>query len=121
MWALQEYGFRAILSPSCADIFSAKCCQNGVVPVRLLEEEIAELWRRCDAGAAGGKYLLTVDLENQRVDDGAGFSTSFRIDRYRRDRLLRGLDEIAATLLLEDRIAAYEQSRETAIGKGETW
>ena len=118
VWALQEYGFRAILAPSFADIFSANCCQNGVVPVRLLAEEIAELCRCCDAG--GGAYLLTVDLEDQRVDDGAGFSTTFRMDRYRRDRLRGGLDEIGATLLLEDRITAYEKNRETGIGRGET-
>src|SRR2546422_9733762 len=74
VWALQEYGFKAILAPSFADIFAANCCQNGVVPVRLLAEEITELCRRCDAGGGGGAYLLTVDLEDQRVDDGAGFS-----------------------------------------------
>ena len=109
VWALREYGFRAILAPSFADIFSANCCQNGVVPALLAPEEIAELFRRCEA--AGGDYRLTVDLEVERVEDGRGFSARFAIDRYRREMLLSGLDEIGRTLLLEERIAAYERAR----------
>jgi len=109
VWALAEYGFRAILAPSFADIFSANCCQNGLVAVRLPAEEIVELVRRCRVG--GGVYRLTVDLEQQRVDDGAGFSTKFSMEPYRREMLLRGLDEIRRTLLEEPRIAAFERSR----------
>lgn len=109
VWALAEYGFRAILAPSFADIFYANCCQNGLVPVRLPAEATAELVRRCRAG--GGAYRLTIDLEQQRVDDGAGFSTEFSMEPYRREMLLRGLDEIGRTLLEEPRIAAFERSR----------
>ncbi len=119
VWALREYGFRAILAPSFADIFFANCCQNGLVPVRLLPQEIGELFRR--HRAAGGEYHLTVDLEEQRVEDGLGFRTAFTMERYRRDMLLRGLDVIGRTLLLEERIGAYERSRETRSGNGETW
>jgi 3-isopropylmalate/(R)-2-methylmalate dehydratase small subunit len=119
VWALREYGFRAILAPSFADIFFANCCQNGLVPVRLLPQEIAELFRRHQA--AGGEYQLTVDLEEQRVHDGLGFRTAFGMEPYRRNMLLRGLDEIGSTLLLEDRIAAYEKNREGRGGKGEGW
>ena len=119
VWALAEYGFRAILAPSFADIFFANCCQNGLVPVRLLPQEIGELFRR--HRAAGGEYHLTVDLEDQRVEDGLGFRTAFTMEAYRRDMLLRGLDVIGRTLLLEDRIGAYERSRETRSVKGETW
>jgi 3-isopropylmalate/(R)-2-methylmalate dehydratase small subunit len=108
VWALAEYGFRAILAPSFADIFSANCCQNGLVPVRLAADEIAELVRRCQAGA--GRYRLTVDLEQQRVDDGAGFRTTFPIEPYRREMLLHGLDEIGRTLLEEAGITAFERS-----------
>jgi 3-isopropylmalate/(R)-2-methylmalate dehydratase small subunit len=104
VWALRDYGFRAILAPSFADIFAANCCQNGVVPVRLQAEEIAELFRR--AGAGG--YRLTVDLEDQAVDDERGFRARFTIDRYSREMLLSGLDQIGLTLRLEDAIAAYE-------------
>jgi len=108
VWALAEYGFRAVLAPSFADIFSANCCQNGLVPVRLSADEIADLVRRCRV--SGGGYRLTVDLEQQRVDDGAGFTTAFSMEPYRREMLLRGLDEIGRTLLEEDRIAAFERS-----------
>ena len=65
VWALSEYGFRAILAPSFADIFYANCCQNGVLAVRLSSEEIAELLRR--HAAAGGVYRLSIDLTEQRV------------------------------------------------------
>ncbi len=113
VWALREYGFRAILAPSFADIFFANCCQNGLVPARLLPQEIAELFRRHQA--AGGDYRLTVDLEEQRVHDDLGFRTTFTMEPYRREMLLKGLDEIGRTLLVEDHIAAYERGRD--IGK----
>jgi len=109
VWALREYGFRAVVAPSFADIFHANCCQNGVVPVRLSPEEVAELVRRHQA--AGGAYVLTVDLEEQLVDDGSGFRTRFAIDAYRREMLLTGLDQIGRTLLVEERIAAFEEKR----------
>ncbi|OLD04451.1 MAG: 3-isopropylmalate dehydratase small subunit [Gemmatimonadetes bacterium 13_1_40CM_3_69_22] len=107
VWALSEYGFRAILAPSFADIFYANCCQNGVLPVRLSPEEIAELLRR--HAAAGGAYRLSIDLAEQRVEDGAGFAARFIVEPYRREMLLHGLDEIGRTLLVEERIAAYER------------
>jgi 3-isopropylmalate/(R)-2-methylmalate dehydratase small subunit len=114
VWALREYGFHAILAPSFADIFFANCCQNGLVPVRLLAQEIAELFRRHQA--AGGEYGLRVDLEEQRVDDGHGFRTTFAMEPYRREMLLRGLDEIGRTLEVEHKIGAYEGRR-----KGDLW
>ena len=109
-WALAEYGFRAIVAPSFADIFYNNCCQNGLLPVRLAEAEIAELFRRAEAASEG--YELTVDLERQRVTDGAGFEATFAIDPYRREMLLRGLDEIGRTLLEEPMITAFERGRE---------
>jgi len=119
VWALREYGFRAILAPSFADIFFANCCQNGLVPVRLLPQEVAELFRRHQA--AGGEYQLTVDLEEQRVHDGLGFRTTFSMEPYRREMLLHGLDEIGRTLRFEDRIGAYEKGREAGNGKRDAW
>jgi len=110
VWALAEFGFRAILAPSFADIFYANCCQNGVAPVRLAGDEIDEMVRRCQAGRGG--YRLTVDLEAQRVTDLEGMSAAFSMEPYRRDMLLRGLDEIGRTLAEEARIAAFENSRE---------
>ncbi len=109
VWALAEYGFRAIVAPSFADIFEANCCQNGVVPARLTDGEVAELSRR--ARAAGPAYRLTVDLEARRVEDGAGFGAPFAIEPYRREMLLRGLDAIGRTLLEEPRIAEFEGRR----------
>jgi 3-isopropylmalate/(R)-2-methylmalate dehydratase small subunit len=109
VWALAEYGFRAIVAPSFADIFSANCCQNGVAPVRLSGDTIDELVRRCRAGR--GAYRLDVDLEAQRVTDDSRLSAAFAMDPYRREMLLRGLDQIGLTLLEEPRIAEFERSR----------
>jgi len=109
VWALAEYGFRAVVAPSFADIFTANCCQNGVAPVRLSGDGIDELLRRCRAG--NGAYRVTIDLEVQRVTDDAGFSAAFAMEPYRREMLLRGLDEIGRTLLEEPRIAAFERTR----------
>ncbi len=108
-WALGEYGFRAILSESFADIFFANCCQNGLLPVRLAAAEMTELFRRYEADA--GKYTLTVDLVAGTVSDGAGFRATFVMEEYRRDSLLQGLDEIGRSLQLEGAIAAYERRR----------
>jgi 3-isopropylmalate/(R)-2-methylmalate dehydratase small subunit len=109
VWALAEYGFRAIVAPSFADIFTANCCQNGVAPVRLSQDDIDDLVRRCRAGR--GAYRLTIDLEAQRATDDEGLSAAITMEPYRREMLLRGLDEIGRTLLEEPRIAAFERSR----------
>jgi 3-isopropylmalate/(R)-2-methylmalate dehydratase small subunit len=108
-WALAEYGFRCIVAPSFADIFYGNCCQNGLLPVVLPEPQVDELFAR--AAAARGGYEVTVDLQRQRVSDGAGFDAGFAMDDYRREMLLQGLDEIGKTLLQEDRIAAFERRR----------
>jgi 3-isopropylmalate/(R)-2-methylmalate dehydratase small subunit len=109
VWALAEYGFRAVLAESFADIFYANCFQNGLLAVRLAPQEMRELFAR--HARAGGAYDLVVDLEAQTVTDAHGFRAAFAIEPYRRDMLLRGLDEIGRTLLSEERIAAYERAR----------
>ena len=108
-WALGEYGFRTILSESFADIFFGNCCQNGILPVSLTSEEMAELFRR--EAASTSPYRLTVDLEGQRVRDDAGFGAGFSLDAYRRQALLEGLDEIGRTLKLEPDILEFERRR----------
>jgi 3-isopropylmalate/(R)-2-methylmalate dehydratase small subunit len=108
-WALADYGFRAVVAPSFADIFFANCCQNGLLPVRLEPQEVDELQRRCEA--AGGEYSLTIDLQEQLVEDGHGFRTRFGLEPYRREMLLRGVDEIGRTLLDEPLITAFEHRR----------
>jgi 3-isopropylmalate/(R)-2-methylmalate dehydratase small subunit len=107
-WALADYGFRAIIAPSFADIFYANCCQNGLLPVALADHEVGELFRR---RAASRNYELTIDLEKGSVRDQRGFRASFHIDEYRRQMLLQGLDEIGRTLLEEPLIAAFERRR----------
>jgi 3-isopropylmalate/(R)-2-methylmalate dehydratase small subunit len=108
-WALAEYGFRAILASSFADIFHGNCCQNGLLPVTLPEPAVRELFRRYDAAAEG--YELTVDLVTTTVRDARGFESAFRIQPYRREMLLQGLDEIGRTLREEAAIAAFERAR----------
>ena len=108
-WALAEYGFRAIIAPSFADIFFGNCCQNGLLPVVLPEAQVQVLARRAAAASSG--YELTVDLVNQVVRDGQGFESRFEMDEYRRAMLLEGLDEIGKTLVDEPSIAAYERRR----------
>jgi 3-isopropylmalate/(R)-2-methylmalate dehydratase small subunit len=107
-WALADYGFRAVLAPSFADIFYGNCCQNGLLPVVLQETEIGELIRRAEGPQP---YHLTVDLESCRVSDLDGFAAGFTIEPYRREMLLRGLDEIGRTLEQEARIAGFERRR----------
>ena len=113
-WALADYGFRALVAPSYADIFFGNCCQNGLLPVALPEPLVQELFRR--SGAATGGYDLTVDLVDRRVRDAHGFDAGFEMDDYRREMLLNGLDEIGKTLLEEPRIAAFERRRAERTG-----
>jgi 3-isopropylmalate/(R)-2-methylmalate dehydratase small subunit len=101
-WALQDYGFKAVVAPSFADIFFSNCTKIGLLPVVLPEEEVRALMR---AGEAD------VDLERLEVRF-AGRSVPFSLDEDRRQRLLEGVDDIALTLQSEDKIAAYERERE---------
>ena len=107
-WALLDYGFRAIVAPSFADIFQNNCTKNGVLPVTLKDEEVAELVRR--AREVEG-YSLTVDLERCEVRDGEGFAAKFEIDEFRRQCLLEGLDDVGLTLQHESLIRRFEGLR----------
>ena len=108
-WALADYGFRVIIAPSFADIFFNNCFQNGMLPIRLPEADVEELFRRTAAAAAAGKpYRLDVDLAAGTVADAAGFSRSFTVDPFRRRCLLEGLDDIALSLTHADEIASWE-------------
>jgi len=108
-WAILDYGFRAVVAPSFADIFYNNCFKNGVLLVTLPDAQVDELFERAEKNEG---YRLTVDLENQIITDDLGLSLSFQIDPFRRDCLLKGLDDIGLTLRYADRIAAYEQSHE---------
>lgn len=107
-WALLDYGFRAILAPSFADIFFNNCFKNGILPIVLPEEVIDELFTHVQNTPG---YRLTIDLEAQTIQDDQGFSVSFEVDPYRRDCLLKGLDDIGVTLQYADKIAAFEETR----------
>jgi len=110
VWALAEYGFRAIIAPSFADIFTANCYRNGVLPVQLTATDVERLTRCAEAPLAGSTFELVVDLQQLVVSADDGFSATFRADPYGRELLLSGLDEIGRTLLEEPRIAAYERA-----------
>jgi 3-isopropylmalate/(R)-2-methylmalate dehydratase small subunit len=107
-WALLDYGFRSIIAPSFADIFYNNCFKNGMLPVHLSEEQIAQLFERA---AANDSYELTVDLERQWVTDDFGLRFSFEVDPFRRECLLKGLDDIGLTLEHEDKIREHEAHR----------
>jgi 3-isopropylmalate/(R)-2-methylmalate dehydratase small subunit len=106
-WALADYGFRAVIAPTFADIFFNNCFQNGMLPIRLTEAEVDELFKRA-AAAAGGTYRLHIDLRAGRLHDDAGFTASFTVDPFRRQCLLEGLDDIGLSLRHTDAIAAWE-------------
>jgi 3-isopropylmalate/(R)-2-methylmalate dehydratase small subunit len=105
VWALADFGFRAVISSSFADIFANNSSKNGFLTVRLSENEVAELMRRtegCD------NYQITIDLEKCEVRDNHGFRAQFEIDNFVRHCLLNGLDDIGLTLQHEAEIVAYE-------------
>jgi 3-isopropylmalate/(R)-2-methylmalate dehydratase small subunit len=107
-WALSDYGFRSIVAPSFADIFYNNCFKNSMLPVTLSEDQIEELFQLV---AANVGYQLTIDLESQSVSDDSGLEYSFEVDPFRRDCLLKGLDDIGLTLQHEEKIRAYEEAK----------
>jgi len=107
-WALADYGFRAIIAPSFADIFANNCMKNGMLPVVLEETLVGELITRANQTEG---YEITVDLENKSVRDNQGFSATFEIGDFQRFCLLEGLDDIGLTLRHEPDITAFELKR----------
>lgn len=107
-WALHDYGFRALVGSSFADIFFNNCFKNGILPVKLSEETVEKLLARAKATPG---YRMTVNLETQTVSDDQGFSEKFDVDPFRKHCLLNGLDDIALTLQNEPDITAFEAGR----------
>jgi 3-isopropylmalate/(R)-2-methylmalate dehydratase small subunit len=107
VWALADFGFRAVIAPSFADIFANNCVKNGVLTVAVTEKEAEEIARRASDKAG---YQLGIDLENCSVQDNHGFYAAFRIDEFTRHCLLEGLDDIGLTLQHEADIAKYESA-----------
>jgi 3-isopropylmalate/(R)-2-methylmalate dehydratase small subunit len=107
-WALRDYGFCAILAPSFADIFYNNCFQNGLLPIRLPEQRIDRLFEFTKIYPG---YQLTIDLEQQKISDDAGETFAFEVEPFRRESLLKGLDDIGLTLLHEKEITEYEAKK----------
>ncbi len=105
-WALKDYGFRVIIAPSFADIFFNNCFKNEMLPIVLPESIVEELFQRVFANEG---YHVTVDLESQTLGDDGGWTVFFEVDPFKKKCLLEGLDDIALTLMLEDKIRAYEE------------
>ena len=108
VWALDDFGFRAVMAPSFADIFFNNSFKNGLLPVVLKEEEVEDLFRRVKQEPG---LEIEVDLEAKEVRVPGGPVFRFDVDEYRRHRLLTGLDDIALTLQHADEIRAYEARR----------
>ena len=107
-WALQQYGFKAVIAPSFADIFFTNSFKNGFLPIVLTELEVDHLFNEAAAHAG---FRLTIDLAAQSVSTPSGKSMGFDIDATRKANLLQGLDEIGITLKRADEIRAYEEMR----------
>jgi len=105
-WAIEDYGFRAIIAPSFADIFYNNCFKNGLLPIVLSAELVDDLFSEVAAG-----YELQIDLEAQTITTPDGKVIKFDVDESRKYRLFNGLDDIALTLKQSDKIKAYEAER----------
>ena len=107
-WAIEDFGFRAIIAPSYADIFYNNCFKNGLLPVILTEQQVDLIFTEMNATEG---YQLTIDLVSQKVIRPCGESFDFEIDDFRKDCLIKGLDEIGLTLQSADAIKEYEKTR----------
>jgi 3-isopropylmalate/(R)-2-methylmalate dehydratase small subunit len=108
-WAINQYGFRAVIAPSFADIFFSNAGKNGIILVRLTEEEVQTLLARTTANP---QHKITISLVDQTVTDDLGFNAHFEIDPFRKHCLLNGLDDIGLTLLHEAKLDAYESKHD---------
>ena len=106
-WGIGDYGFRAIIAPSYADIFYNNCFKNGILPATLSEEQVEELFQRTEKEEG---YSLNIDLPNQTISDNHGLVYKFEIAPARKEVLLKGLDDIGMTLQHESDIAQYEKA-----------
>lgn len=111
-WALHDYGFRVIISTSFADIFYSNCFKNGMLPIKVSEQELTSLMDEIAANE-GVKYV--VDLEAKEIRTPGGLNIAFDVDDFRRDSLLKGLDDIGWTLQYDEKISAYEEKQKQSM------
>ncbi|PLS16896.1 3-isopropylmalate dehydratase small subunit [Bacillus sp. M6-12] len=104
-WSLYDYGFKAVIAPSFADIFQNNCLKNGMLPIALTNEEVSQLMKAVEEQG----HQLTIDLPNQTVSDNKGFQTSFSIHPYWKEMLVNGWDEISITLQYDEHIRQHEK------------
>jgi 3-isopropylmalate/(R)-2-methylmalate dehydratase small subunit len=109
-WALSEYGFKTVISSSYADIFYNNCFNNGILPITLPADEIDDLFAEVEAEP---RMRLKIDLVDQTVTAPGGRVFNFEIDQFKKDCLLRGLDNIGWTLSFDEKISAYEEKQKT--------
>jgi 3-isopropylmalate/(R)-2-methylmalate dehydratase small subunit len=107
-WALDQYGFRAIIAPSYADIFFNNCFKNGLLPIALSELQVSQLF---DEAAAFPGYQLTIDLERQVIVKPQGEEIAFEVQPFRKFCLVNGFDDIGLTLRQSEKIKAFEAQR----------
>ena len=108
-WAINQFGFRAVIAPTFADIFYSNAGKNGIILARLTEEEVQTLLER---STKNPDHKITINLEAQTVTDDEGFSAHFDIDPFRKHCLLNGLDDIGLTLLHGDELTQYESKHD---------
>jgi 3-isopropylmalate/(R)-2-methylmalate dehydratase small subunit len=110
-WALNQYGFRAVIAPTFADIFFSNAGKNGIILVRLSEEDVETLLQR---SIENPEHTITINLEQQTVTDDQSFNASFEIDPFRKYCLLNGLDDIGLTLRHQESLDTFEQQHDKA-------
>ncbi len=111
-WAIADYGFNTIISTSYADIFYNNCFKNSILPIIVSKQELDDLMTEI-AGNEGVEF--EIDLENQQISTAAGTVINFEIDAFRKENLLKGLDDIGLTMQNIDKISAFEQRQKQAM------
>ena len=110
-WALLDFGITCVIAPSFADIFYNNCFKNGILPIKLPQEDVDKLM---DDAERGANAIITIDLENQEITGPDGGRVKFDVDPFRKHCLLNGLDDVGLTMVKQDKIASYEGRAKTA-------
>jgi 3-isopropylmalate/(R)-2-methylmalate dehydratase small subunit len=110
-WALEDYGFRAIIAPSFADIFFNNCFKNGMLPIVLSADDVDALFKETESAEG---YKLNIDLSTQTITTPSGKTYTFEVDNFRKHCLLNGLDDIGLTMQHQDAIKAFETKHRAA-------